>query len=58
MSLGGGRVLLMPQFRRMPGLEGRGVWMVEEHPHRGTAKGDGIGGFLREDLERGYLKCK
>ena len=53
MSLGGGRVLLMPQFRRMPGLEGRGVWMVEEHPHRGTAKGDGIGGFLREDLERG-----
>jgi hypothetical protein len=27
--------------------------------HRGMGSGDGIGGFLRGDLERGkYLKCK
>jgi hypothetical protein len=30
-----------------------------EHPHRGSRRGDGKGGFQRENLERGkYLKRK
>ena len=30
-----------------------------KHPHRSRGRGDGIGGFLRRDLERGkHLKCK
>jgi hypothetical protein len=29
------------------------------YSHRGRGRGDGIGGFLREDLGRGkHLKCK
>ena len=48
----------MPQCRGMPGQEN---WSgrVGKHPHRGRGTGDGIGGFRREDLERGkHLKSK
>ena len=32
---------------------------VEEHPHRGRGRGDGIGSFQRGHLEKGkHLKCK
>jgi hypothetical protein len=48
----------MPQCRGMPEQENRSGW-VREHPHRGKRRGNGIGGFLRGDLERGkHLKCK
>jgi hypothetical protein len=31
---------------------------VGEHPYRGRGRGDGIGGFRREDLKRGkHFKC-
>ena len=52
----------MPQCRGMPGWEDGsgqvGGW-VDEHSHRGKGRGDVIGGFQREDLEReNHMKCK
>jgi hypothetical protein len=42
----------------MPGQEDGSRW-VGEHPHRGRGRGNRIGSFPREDLERGkQLKCK
>jgi hypothetical protein len=37
----------------------RREWVGGEHPYRSRGWGNGIGGFQREDLERGKdLKCK
>jgi hypothetical protein len=36
----------MPQCKEMPGPEGRSGW-VEQYPHRGRGRGNGIGAFLR-----------
>jgi hypothetical protein len=51
----------MSQCRRIPGREDGSRWVgwEYEYPHRGMGRRNGIGGFQREDLEKGkHLKFK
>jgi hypothetical protein len=48
----------MPQCRGMPGREDRSGWVGGGALSQRQGEGDGIGGFLRGNLERGKHKCK